>query len=284
MVRDNIISRSSGHGLQARAGGFVRGNLFLDNPFGMSYGFVHSSPCLPGGVSGDVTGNVFIGSRDVPWDTGEWAMEIGNLKRKSLGGGTLIANNLIIGNTQGDKPAVFFRYTASTANPQQDAGINDLTFTGNTIYGWTKGLELEAGYVPGSSGPSSLSNLRVTNNAIQSLTSLPLLNHAIAFSRTAETWSDNRYNCTLSAVGTFLVNGAMKSFSDWKANEPTAQAAHLNYTAPNRTAATYNASLGGASTLSAFLAKARAQTKAAWDARFASKAVISYELGGFAVT
>lgn len=285
MVRDNIISRSSGHGLQARAGGFVRGNVFLDNAFGLSYGYVNTSAVLPGGVSGDITGNVFIGSRDVPWDTGEWAMEIGNLKPKSAGGGTVVANNLIIGDTQGDKPAVFFRYTGSTTNPQQDVGINDLTFTGNTIYGWTKGLELESGYIPGSIGvPAALNNLIVAHNDIQSLTSLPLVNHAFAFSPDAEHWSGNRYDCSPSATGTFTVNGAATTFAMWQSqNEPTAQAIHLHYADATRTAEAYNASLGGAATLSGFLTKARAQTKAAWDTRFASKAVIAYEQGGFAV-
>jgi hypothetical protein len=212
-------------------------------------------------------------------------MEIGNLKSKANGGGTIVANNIINGyDTVGDRAAVYFRVTGSLANPQQDVGLNDLTVAGNTIYGWTKGLELESGFDPSSTGPTALSNLTVSYNDIQGLTSTPLLNHGSFVESTTERWISNRYDCTPAAVGAFSVMSVDTNFNTWHDRlDYSAEAIHLGYADPTRTAATYSATVGGAATLDGFLSLARSQTKAKWDARYGAKAVVNYETGGFTV-
>ena len=62
VVRENLFADASSHGLQARGGGDVENNIFLDDPTGMSFGLVNGSPVTPGGVAGIVNGNVFIGA------------------------------------------------------------------------------------------------------------------------------------------------------------------------------------------------------------------------------
>src|SRR6185295_2311577 len=64
VVVGNVFAHASSHGLQARAGGRIENNLFLDNPIGMSFGLVNGSPATAGGVSGRVSGNVFAGGGD----------------------------------------------------------------------------------------------------------------------------------------------------------------------------------------------------------------------------
>ena len=65
VVRGNVFANASSHGLQARSGGVIKDNLFLNNPIHMSFGLTNGSPGLAGGVSGEVSGNVFLGGRDI---------------------------------------------------------------------------------------------------------------------------------------------------------------------------------------------------------------------------
>ncbi|MCX5660864.1 MAG: hypothetical protein NTW19_14255 [Planctomycetota bacterium] len=55
------------------------------------------------------------------------------------------------------------------------------------------------------------------------------------------------------------------------------------YVSPNRDAASYNASLGGAATLEAFIAAARNQSRAAWNTAYTAAAANAYVRAGFAV-
>lgn len=57
----------------------------------------------------------------------------------------------------------------------------------------------------------------------------------------------------------------------------------LGYLDPNRDVASYHASIGGASSLDAFLARARTQSRATWDARYTAAAVNAYIRAGFAI-
>ena len=60
-VIDNVFADAAAYGLQARSGGIVQGNVFINDPFAMSFGVVDGASTTVGGVSGSVTGNVFIG-------------------------------------------------------------------------------------------------------------------------------------------------------------------------------------------------------------------------------
>ncbi|HEX8911357.1 MAG TPA: right-handed parallel beta-helix repeat-containing protein [Humisphaera sp.] len=290
-VLGNTFARASGHGLQARSGGFVRGNVFVDNPFGMSFGYVRGSTAVAGGVSGDVTGNVFVGSRDVPWDDGEWALEVGNTRPAATGGGTVVSGNLIVGypgsgavgGTGGDKAALYLRITANTTSPATEAGLNDLLVTGNTVYGWAKGVELEAGFVPGSTGRTAIGNVTVERNDVQRVTLGPAANHGTPADFAADAWSNNRYDYPADASPAFLVNGVARTFDEWRFGvEMSAEHVTVPYADPTRTAGTYDASIGGPGTVEALLAAARGQGRAAWSPQLTAAAMAGYVKAGFA--
>ena len=61
-ARGNLFANAASHGMQARAGGNVENNVFLNDPIGLSFGLVNGSPVKAGGVSGSVRDNVFLGS------------------------------------------------------------------------------------------------------------------------------------------------------------------------------------------------------------------------------
>jgi hypothetical protein len=281
-VIGNVIAEPSGHGLQARAGGIVKDNLFLDCPFGLSFGYINTSPVKEGGVSGEVSGNVFYGSRDVPWDEGEWVMDIANT---APGGHTAIHDNLAVGTTSGDKPAIRIRVTDNPSNPTKDVGLNDLTVARNTVYGWSHGLETDATFVPGGTGHFALNGLTVRDNDFQATQFAPVATHGTTYSASAETWSGNRYDAADPSGAWFAIPGKpAATLADWQAAvEPTASAVRLNYADPTRSAASYNGSLGGAPTTQALLAGIRAQSKAKWQPQYTARAVEDYLRAGFTV-
>ena len=65
IVRGNLFADASSHGLQARSGGTIEDNVFLNDPIGMTFGLVNGSPVTPGGVSGSVRNNVFLGGPSI---------------------------------------------------------------------------------------------------------------------------------------------------------------------------------------------------------------------------
>ncbi len=129
VVTDNIFADASSHGLQARSGGDIESNLFLNDPIGMSFGLVNGSPVTPGGVSGIVNGNVFIGAATINGQVRGYGMEIGNT---SPGAQTIVSNNIFSSNSGGDFPAIMLEYGQGVTNPTQAVGINDLNIRGTS--------------------------------------------------------------------------------------------------------------------------------------------------------
>ncbi len=84
VVTGNVFHDASSHGLQQRSGGVCTGNTFLDNPIQHSYGLVNGEMCYPGGVSGTITNNLYIGSGAIAGQQMGWGIELANLKDVAL--------------------------------------------------------------------------------------------------------------------------------------------------------------------------------------------------------
>ena len=126
MVTGNTFADAGSFGLEARAGGVVDNNLFVNDPYGFAFGLVNGSTAKAGGVSGEAIGNVVIQPRQ---DGNGWGIGalIGNL---SPTGSTLIANN-IFANAPGDTaPAMEFAPGNAVSNPKQEAGTSAFDVTG----------------------------------------------------------------------------------------------------------------------------------------------------------
>lgn len=127
-VTDNVISRASSHGLQARSGGTIKNNVFLNNPIDLTIGFVVGAAPKTGGVFADVEGNVFIGGGDVENVNRGWVADIGNAKAVVFKG-NLIAHKrssypmLLIQKSQ--------RITGGTDLPP---GAQRISVSGNYVY------------------------------------------------------------------------------------------------------------------------------------------------------
>lgn len=133
VVRNNIILRTSSHGVQIRPGGVVEGNFFSSCPIGVLVGAANggNNP-IEGGVSATVTGNVFLDTRNIDNDTPRgMGVEFGNINQD----GVIVSGNL------------FSNANASTGNVRairmhefDNTRVASATITGNIVLNWGEAI------------------------------------------------------------------------------------------------------------------------------------------------
>jgi fibronectin type 3 domain-containing protein len=281
VVTNNIFADASSVGLQARSGGIVDNNLFINDPYGLSFGLVNGSTTRAGGVSGEVIGNVILEEKVDTVNTSGIAMQIGNLMP---GGNTVIANN-IMADSSYNAPAIEFAPGDGDQNPQQEVGLNSVTFENNTVYNWGYGMYISNKYVDGSTGADGLTGVTIADNNFQDNVAGRIISHGNAFDPTQETWVGNTYSSTTaSASNWFQEKGVNTSLGTWKATvEPTAVSKTLAFANPNRTIESYMAALGLSPSMSSFAAGALNQSSQQWNPIYSAQAVISYIQAGFSI-
>ena len=160
-VRNNIISRASSHGCQARCGGDVTGNLFLDNPLHLSYGLVNGAgEITTGGVCGNVTGNIMFGSNTIAGQERGVGVEFDNIK---VGGNTSITKN-VIAHSNGQPMPAFYLHPGNGTFQAQQVGINDLLMEENIVLDWKYSLTVDPAMKAGGTGWTSINRVTLTNN------------------------------------------------------------------------------------------------------------------------
>lgn len=253
IARGNTFSNASSHGLQARAGGIVENNVFIDNPTALSFGLVNGSPVTPGGVTGRVTNNVIVGTKNIGSNVRGVAMEIGNIKR----GGTTISGNVIAnGQANTSLPAIMLSVGSGNDNYSTAVGINDLTISNNVVYNWSIGYWAVHGMAPGT-GPKALNNLNVVNNHFQNIATY----NAILKSSPYGNYSNNYYT-------TQVYNKAASNAGGIRAK--------VNYVDASRTPGKF---VGG--TNQSFVTLARSLGKFTWNTKYIAKSVVDYMKAGF---
>jgi len=277
-VTNNVIADAASHGLQMRAGGLVTGNLFLRNPIAMSYGLVNGA-VKAGGVSGEISDNVVVGSAAIFDQARGWGIEIANLKSIADGGGTVIRNNVFANDSQNTNPAIKLDQP-STSVP--DVGINDLLIEQNIVYAWWKGLSVHPSY--DVSRP--LNGLVVRQNDFQRINSTStIIDFSGPFVADSQAWSNNRYDSLSSDPGALLfkIGGVNRTLAQWQSiAEPTAVRALGIFPEPGRTAGGYNQSIGGVNSTDAFIAQAMRQGRSFWRTAFTTAPVNDWIRAGYA--
>lgn len=288
VVRRNIIANASSHGLQARSGGIIEDNVFVGNPISLSFGLVNGADLVPGGVSGRISGNLFLESSDIaPGVARGWAIEVANIKP---GSGTAISNNIFAhARGTGGRAAIEFMDPTKAYNWTLGAGVRDLTIENNVVYDWQQAVSMPTTSIAGDAGPRGYSGLVVRNNSFA--TPYPndfdnppyIVRHETAFVPSAETWTNNSYTSLKDARRWFRFGSQELSLDQWTAAvEPTANVEQSGFVDASRSVGTYAAVLGVGNTANDFLQAARAQSYATWDPRWDVEAVLAHVRGGFA--
>lgn len=281
VIRDNVIANASNNGLLARGGGDIEGNLFLNNPSAIAYGGAAASDSAAGGVQGAIIGNVILGDRSLGNMPYGYGISIANT---APGTPTLVANNLITGDTQHAKPALTLSAEPSTKNPQDTVGINDLIIENNVINGWFRAISTDGSLQNQGSGLWAYNDVSFRNNVLQ-MSSEYLVRHSNPYDPATETWSGNQYDDRTPGGQWFLLGSKLLTPSKWLAQVDSAGTiGPMQFPDDSRTATTYDATLGGAGTIASFLAAERQQSSDHWNPQYLASAVNAYLQAGFGVS
>jgi hypothetical protein len=275
VIRDNIFARAAAYGLQDRPGGIVEDNLFIDDPIGMSFGLVNGASSTPGGVTGVVNGNVFVGGGDLVGQPFGQGIVIGNT---APGYPTVISNNIFADGLPKALAAISLAYGQGITNAQDAVGINDLNIQSNIIYDWYRGIFVEGGMTPGAVGLQALNDVSISGNDLQDVPG-PAVQTQDPVDSAAVQFSDNAYGDGSTSM---LVGSSSVTLARWMAqDEKSAAQAALPFIDPARTLSLYDASSGGAGSNADFLAHAADQSQQSWQEPYTAEAVIAYFQGGF---
>lgn len=238
ITRRNIISRASAHGLQMRGGGDVQGNLFINNPINITWGIANGGGDVqPGGIVGEVYGNVVSGSKLIGGPLGPleenrhyrrgWGLELSQTKP---GGGTSVRENIFTQShaltevedvrhvdflTRENYAGQAIRIdTASTdVNPLERIGVNDLLIANNIIHQWYQGFRVNDDLNPNTSGSHALNNVTVKGNYFLGTFAEVLTEHPLnPLTPGGMKWEGNSY---FGEKLDFKVEGADGKVSTW---------------------------------------------------------------------
>jgi hypothetical protein len=248
IVRNNIIARGANNGLLLRAGGTIQDNLFISN----------SVAGIVDNTDSTITGNVVLGSVPVP------GVPQGVGFNVETDTSAYIANNIIAHDINSG--------TGGIAGISINNDAAHITVENNTVYDWRNGI---------NNGGNRKITIRDNATQAPTDTTKPIMQNRFAANPATYTYSNNLYYSKKSKP--FQVNGVDQTLASWISltQESNAQFQKLNYVDPNRTIASYNATLGGEATTEAFLAAARNQN-ASWDPNLSAAAVGHYIRAGFA--
>ncbi|MEK7612417.1 MAG: peptidoglycan-binding protein [Patescibacteria group bacterium] len=274
ILRGNIIADGSSHGAQMRSGGVIENNLFVRN----SIAFVAGGGNSPAanGVMIDIQDNVILDGKNInSSEKRGWGMVISNVSS-----GT-IADNIIANNVLGTQPvAIAMQGMHKGENGQLDFGIHNLALQNNTIYEWGGGLQID-GVAP------RVTNISLSGNNFQhsSLTT-PHLDHQQSGGFSEFNSSNNTFYSSTPDSGATkwtTINQTLQTLGFWKnqVGDTTSGVLKQTYLDPMRSVATYNASIGGVGTYSAFITGALQQSKGNWNDAYTAANVNNYIRSGF---
>jgi len=258
-AKDNVFSNASSHGLQARPGGTVTGNAFINNGVGLSYGLVNGSGIVTaGGVTGSVSNNIFYGGHSIGGKPAGVGIELSNIRSAT------VSDNLFqIGDPNTPNPAISISNISGTQNRNAAVGILGLNITNNTVYGWNQGIRINGGF--------TVRNLSVRGNDFQNMKHYQAVTNYSEMS--GQSWGGNRYHVPKNSKSPVILGGRSLSIDAWaRSYDSGAQNTIVKYPDTGRSPTRYAGD---------FIARVRGLSKSSWDSKYTSAPLISYLKGGF---
>lgn len=273
--RNNVSTRASSHGAQIRPGGTAEDNFFLRDPLGLQFGLDKGGHApTPGGVSGTVSRNVFLGGGDIDGANPRGhGIQLGNID--DGGKGAVVEDNVFAHN-DGTYQAVFG--LDSHSNDQQSCVVNplvNLVIRHNTAYDWS-------GLLSVSACTPELSGVRFEQNVL-----VDRQKKGAAYFQPGPkgmSFGQNNWFTDAGAAGWFSVANKNLSFADFVAlvKDEDASKDETKLVDAKRTIETYLAAKGLGQTEADFYAALRQQRRGRYDERLSAKALNAYFRAGFA--
>jgi len=261
IVRGNIISRSSSHGLTLRAGGTVSDNLFIQNSINVLLGG-GSPQYAVGGIEFRFTNNVVFDAKNIDVNNPRgWAIDVNNTRSG------LIKGNIFCHNRNGTFPSSF------GFDGALGVGIRNVRIHDNIWYNWNgRGSFTGVG--------SQLRNISFVRNVIHMSIDAPVFSQAnlaaIAYERNTF-YSQNPQNfITVPNIGTL-------SFTQWQqvCGDTESVFEVYPFVDPTRDIQRYDIVNGGIGTLDSFFQTARTQSKELWNPAYTALAANAWMRQGF---
>ncbi|TAJ23875.1 MAG: right-handed parallel beta-helix repeat-containing protein [Planctomycetota bacterium] len=270
-VRGNIIANAASHGMQLRCGGTVIDNLFVRNSIALSVGGGNNPE--PAGVLANVLGNVILDGKDIDASNPRgWGVWLANIAQGN------VLFNVIANNTLGKQPAFVTLDGNQVGDTHASVGVHDLSIGLNVIHNWGGSMVVDG-------NAAQINGVRLFSTDVQdSAYSFTLLEHIVPNSTLGiDSWS-NRFFASHVPVGKWAQLGTTPApIGVWMAQvgDSSSVVQQAAYKDPTRSPASYNATLGGAASLDAFLAAARQQSFTSWNPSYLAAAVDHYVRIGF---
>jgi len=262
----NIFTRASSHGSQMGGGGFALENIYSHNPIHI-IGARGSQPQKEANPF-EFKGNVLL-SPESHIDRHREALPRG------LG---LLTFNLDPENDNVIENNVFSNIPNRVCRLEDDSagvtGVNNIQIAGNIFYDTGEGISFS-----GYSGPERNSDIAIASNTMKTKGN-PLVD--IGDFGEHITINSNKYYRS-NGEGSFRVGGSSLSFSDWTevTNDTDSTYEQVEFVDPDRSLATYNASLGGEESFEAFIYAAREQSRHNWNWEYHPVKILDYFNAGF---
>ena len=271
-IRGNLSTRAASHGIQARAGGIVTGNLVFDSPVGMSFGLVPDEwDPKAGGVTGTVAGNVVRDAGDVDaTNSGGIGIQVGNIQSATVEDNILAHDASMVATS-----SIAIDIRRKTSPQVADEKVQNLTIQNNIIYDWRGGIRF---------GTSALVGVKIQNNDVQQRLRLSEVVNYFGSSYSPETTYAGNHWFSMSNPGDWFILGAMnQSFQQWltTSGEQGATDTIVAYPDTARDLLSYHQSLGKDATFAAYMTEVRKQSQKNWRVEYMAKAPIDYIRQGF---
>jgi hypothetical protein len=265
-AKGNISMRAPSHGLQARVGGLVDNNLFINDAMALVVGNGK-------GVS-KVINNVVLDGKDIPRSGATtlyraWGIELTDVHAEN---GALVEGNIIAYENSG-QPFPIGMFLSNN--------VHNALLTKNIVYGWRRPFQLNS--FPGT----NLTEIGVVNNIFQTVdTDREILEvrHSLNLPLFIN-FSGNVYFGTAQPqskwffvdAANYLDPAAWQGFS----GETDARMEQAQFVDSTRTILTYQTSLGYPATFQSFIEEVRKQSKDTWRPEFSAPVINDYFRAGF---
>ena len=268
-ARGNISMRAPSHGMQARVGGLVDNNLFLNNAMAVVVGNGK-------GVS-KITRNVILDGKDIPRDGAEtlyraWGIELTDIDPHD---GAIVEGNIIAHEDSGEP----FPVGIVLSNVVKNAIVYK-----NIVYDWRRPLML------GSTPGTSLGDVTIASNLFQGNDvdrALVEVRHSSSLSTFVSFFDNVYYNTSQPQSKWFYLDAAQYLDPVTWITRSAEVNPHVNEVAfadASRTILTYQASLGYPPTIESFIEQVRSQSKDTWRPEYSAPVINDYFRAGFTPT
>ncbi|MCZ6835631.1 MAG: right-handed parallel beta-helix repeat-containing protein, partial [Planctomycetota bacterium] len=264
VVRRNIISDASSHGVQIRSGGIVEDNLVTHCAIGILMG--GGDNLEANGVWALCRGNVVLSGKDIDAANKRgFGIDFKNISSGSISN-NIVANRLSL--TGG-----YFSIGKSVSGGPEGIGVNNLTVSNNVVYNWSSEIRFN----------SNCSGVVVSDNIVQDPTDRGRpLTDTYTYNDAEVDFKNNIYYSSRNTAEWFASNSRDVTLDQWQTtSEADCVIEQVAFVDPNRTTATYAQAVGAGSTHADFMREARKQSKMNWRQEYTIDALLSYFRAGF---